>query len=139
ALSLTGEVTDLAAFCAAPGEGTSLVGWLRHPAWGALPLDHGRFTVEGLPGAGRRFRFEGAVAPGVLTVAFDVPERGKLAALRSAEAQLTLASPKGEVHGLAALGPADLLRLALSFEPSGAHDLRDRLRAARATFGFLRR
>ena len=32
-----------------------------------------------------------------------------------------------------------LARLALSFEPSGAHDLRDRVRAARETFEFLRR
>ena len=61
-LSLTGEVTDLAAFGAATAEGTRLVGWLRHPTWGPLPLDQGRYSVASGPAGARRFLAQGEVA-----------------------------------------------------------------------------
>ena len=139
-------MTDLAAFGEAAAEGTPLVGWLRHPAWGPLPLDQGRFAVVAVPGpGGRRFVAHGEVrtpdGPRQLVVSFDLPVTGRLAALRRAEVALALRMPDGASvsEGRAALPFGDLARLALSFEPSGAHDLRDRVRAARETFDFLRR
>lgn len=142
-LSLTGEVTDLRTFGAAPAHGTTLVGWLRHAAWGPLPLEAGRFAVEAVP-TGRRFVATGLLAapggPAELETSVTMPATGRLGALRRPEASLVLHTGGGNrVEGRASLSPADLVRLALSFEPSGAHNLRDRVTAACATARFLRR
>ena len=142
---LVGEVTDLQGFAAAPERGTTLVGWLRHPRWGPVPLEDGRFRVGSSPDGGRRFSAAGRLAtpdgPLVLRVTCVLPPSKRLAALRSSGLDLTLQEPDGTpiAGGRVRLSPGDLVRLALSFEPSGAHDLGDRWSALRQTARFLHR
>ena len=142
---LVGEVTDLEGFAAAPERGTTLVGWLRHPRWGPVPLEDGRFRVGSSPDGGRRFAAAGRLAtpdgPLVLRVTCVLPVSKRLAALRSGGLDLALQEPDGSpiAGGRVRLSPGDLVRLALSFEPSGAHNLADRWSALRQTARFLHR
>ena len=142
---LVGEVTDLEGFAAAPERGTTLVGWLRHPRWGPVPLEDGRFRVGSSPDGGRRFAAVGRLAtpdgPLVLRVTCALPVSKRLAPLRSVGLDLALQEPDGSpiAGGRVRLSPGDLVRLALSFEPSGAHNLADRWSALCQTARFLHR
>jgi hypothetical protein len=144
-LHLAGEVMDVARFSAASERGTSLVGWLRHARWGPLPLEDGRFRVGPEPGGGRRFsavgRLAGPDGPLVLRSTFVLPRHGRLRALRVAALDLVLDAGGGRTvaTGRVPLGLGDLVRLAASFEPSGAHDLGDRWSVLRQSSQFLYR
>jgi hypothetical protein len=143
ALHLVAEVTDLRRFVAAPGAGVPLVGWLRHARWGPRPLAGGQLRVEPHAG-GRWYVATGTLAtpdgPAVLRATVEVPAAHRLRAVRHDGVTLALEDGDGVPHALgrARLSWADLARLAVSFEPSGAHDLADRARALLTTARFLR-
>ncbi len=139
---LGGEVTDLARFTAVPDAEATAVGWLRHPRWGPLPLADGRFSVRPTA-AGRRFEATGRLAtpdgPFVFRAGIDLAPGGGWPALTRTGLDLSLLTPDGQpvADGRLRLSTVDVFRLALSLEPSGAHDLGDRLRVMRDTVRFL--
>ena len=143
---LVGEVTDLEGFAAGAGAG-------HHPRRLAASSQVGTGAAGGrtLPGrvlarrgaALRRGRPPGharrpAGAAGHVRAAgraSDSPPCGPAASTWPSRSPTAAPSPGDGLR----LSPGDLVRLALSFEPSGAHNLADRWSALRQTARFLHR
>lgn len=129
------EAADLAAFAGSPEQGVPVVGAFTHPAWGYRPFSSARLRVLDEPGL-RRFVLDATVhAEGSewrVHAAAGLPDRGP--GRWTAAASLTWrVFPAGGTEPVAAghatLRGAEVLRIAASFEPSGAAGVGDRLRA----------
>lgn len=137
------EVSDLRAFVADPAKGVDVVGGIHSAEWGYRPFVGGSATVTAVD-AGRLVELETTIRVDDENVRFVMSTTlPKGAASRSCwcamrEWSITVLAANGGGSGTAHLTRLDALRALYLFEPSGAHTLSDRVRAARMMARFIR-
>lgn len=135
------EADDLGTLHAEPTGSMSAVGALRSDRHGYRMFSSATARLDGR-GQTRRLRVSAVLCPadGRQTLEIDIPlPAGHWRAARSQ--QWTMRDAGGSVvdQGSGTMSPRQAWRAVLSFEPSGAHNLRDRIRALRLTRAVLRR
>lgn len=142
-MSFVVEMTDIRRFVHDPQPEAPVVGGLHHPRWGYRPFITATLVVSGGDTGPKRFVLSAQVRVEDQDLVFDAgwslgSGRGRWRA--ASEVSLAARPAGGESggeNGAGQMGFADAVRAVVSFEPSGAHNLRDRARAARAMLGFL--
>ena len=139
ALSCVVEVTDIRAFVGGPEATAPVVGGIRHPRWGYRPFVDGTLAVGEGEGGGKRFVLSATVRVG--DEELDVEAGWSLGRgpgrWRDAAGVTLTVGPTG-ARGVGRFGYCDAARAVIAFEPSGAHNLRDRVAAAKLMVRFLR-
>lgn len=143
-VSFVVEATDLRQFVGSSTPTASVVGGVSHPSWGYRPFVAATLTASRAEGGSLRFLMSGTLLidgeEHVVEVAWTL-RRGRGRWREAARMSLTVrparegprnGSQEGRVNWI------DAIRAVFAFEPSGAHDLRDRLRAARLMVSLLR-
>lgn len=137
------ELSDLRAFVADPTAGVDVVGGFDIAGWGYRPFTGGTATVTAVDG-GRLVEIEATIRVDDenvrVVMSAILPNRGasrsRLDAMRTWS--VTVFATDGGGSGTAHLTRRDALRVLYMFEPSGAHTLWDRVRAARTMARFIR-
>lgn len=145
-ISFVVEVADIGRFVRDPEATAPAVGGITHPRWGYRPFVDATLRVGNGGSSGRRFALSATVRVGedepVLELEWSLGRGRKRGRWREAS-QVSLGvrashgDPAGE-PGSGSIGCAAAARAVLAFEPSGAHTLGDRARAARLMVSFLR-
>ncbi|HVE45674.1 MAG TPA: patatin-like phospholipase family protein [Acidimicrobiales bacterium] len=143
-VSFVVEVTDIGRFAHDPVATASVVGGIDHPRWGYRPFVDATLRVGNDGDGVKRFSVSAAVRVEEDEPVFELGwslrrgrGRWRDASRVSLAVRPSRGAPVGE-HGSGRIGCRDAIRAVVAFEPSGAHDLRDRARAANLMVGFLR-
>ncbi|MCA1657052.1 MAG: hypothetical protein LC713_04995, partial [Actinobacteria bacterium] len=127
-----------------PGATASVVGGVHHPRWGYRPFVDATLRVSNDDARGKRFELSATVRVGEDEPALELAwwlERGRGRWRKASRVSVALrpsrAGSQGE-PGSGRIGFADATRAMLAFEPSGAHNLRDRAGAVKLMVSFLR-
>jgi hypothetical protein len=137
--SLILELADLEAFVVDPAGGADVVGAVDGSPWGYRPFVDGRVTVT--PSAEGRsivvtatIRIDADLV--AVTMTTTLPDRGTGRRRWHVARRWTVVV--GDRRTVATVGRREALRVITSFEPSGAHSLADRWRAARTFTRLIR-